>query len=220
MLVYLVDNDVILELASYNLFWDMITSLNTSQKDIRVLPTASDFFGGSSRLRRKYKEQSIQSAKSIADKCQKIDQGSIDISELPCLSVEGIDSGEALLVAATKEEANFYILTSDKRFLKALSNFNLANIKQRLCQRIICLEQLLINLISNDNDFDKIRRRIISSDLCNQNIAEVFADGKLTKKETALVILEDRVKELRSVTGDLLIESLPPPPIEIKTPDP
>ena len=134
--------------------------------------------------------------------------------------LEGIDSGEALLVAATKEEANFYILTSDKRFLKALSNSNLANIKQRLCQRIICLEQLLINLISNDNDFDKIRRRIISSDLCNQNIAEVFADGKLTKKETALVILEDRVKELRSVTGDLLIESLPPPPIEIKTPDP
>lgn len=219
MLVYLVDNDVILELASYNLFWDMITSLNTSQKDIRVLPTASDFFGGSSRLKKKYKQQSIQRAKDIADKCQTIDQNSIDISELPSLSLEGIDSGEALLVAATKDEPSFYILTSDKRFLKALSNSNLANIKQRLCKRIICLEQLLINLISNDNDFDKIRRRIINSDLCNQNIAEVFADGKLTKKETALVILEDRVKELRSVTGDLLIDTLPPP-VEIKTLNP
>ncbi|MDB9473137.1 hypothetical protein PN445_00715 [Dolichospermum circinale CS-537/11] len=74
-------------------------------------------------------------------------------------------------------------------------------------------------MISNDNDFDKIRRRIINSDLCNQNIAEVFADGKLTKKETALVILEDRVKELRSVTGDLLIDTLPPP-VEVKTLNP
>ncbi|KHG41770.1 hypothetical protein OA07_09295 [Aphanizomenon flos-aquae 2012/KM1/D3] len=37
--------------------------------------------------------------------------------------LEGIDSGEALLVAATKEEANFYILTSDKRFFKSSIKF-------------------------------------------------------------------------------------------------
>lgn len=209
MLVYLVDNDVILELASYDLFWSMLPSLNTSQQNIRVLPTASSFFAGSSRLKRKYKQQSIQRAKDIADKCQTIDQKAIDISELPYLCLEGIDSGEALLVAATKNEPDFYILTSDKRFLKAISTSSLANIKSRLCKRIICLEQLLINLINND-DFDKIRRRIISSDLLNQNIAEAFADGKLTKKEKALAILEECVQELRSITGDLLIDCLPP----------
>ncbi len=96
---------------------------------------------------------------------------------------------------------------------------NLTNIKQRLYKRIICLEQLIIHLI-NHNDFNKVCLRIASSELSNCDIAEAFKNSKLTQKELALKTLEQRVKKLRDETGDLLIESLPPPPIEIKTPDP
>ncbi|QSJ15304.1 hypothetical protein JYQ62_26115 [Nostoc sp. UHCC 0702] len=205
MLVYFVDNDIIIELASYNLFWDIIGS----QKDIRVLPTASDYITGNAKLRRKYKQESIKRAKRIASSCRKIDDTLIDQSEYQSLiAIEKIDAGEALIVAATRGEPNFYLLTCDKKFLKALSNSNLIHLKNRLSKRIICLEQLLINFINN-SDFDKVRRRIISSDLDNQNVAEAFADGKLTKQEQALKILDECVEELRSMTGDLLIDNLP-----------
>ncbi|HLP87873.1 MAG TPA: hypothetical protein VK184_04595 [Nostocaceae cyanobacterium] len=209
MLLYFVDNDIIIELASYNLFWEMIASLQASQKDFRVLPTASSYIDGSSKLRRKYKQESLQFGKRIADSIQVIDHNLIDQSELLSLNLEGIDSGEALLVAATKGEDNAYLLTCDKRFLKTLSKSNLNIIKERLSKKIICLEQLLINLINNNDDFDKIRRRIIASDLQNQNIFETFKNGKLTTKEQALQILEEFTKELRQQTGDLLVDSLP-----------
>jgi len=226
LLLYLIDNDIIIELASYKLLGETMASFNLTYKDkaVKILPSASSYINSNSELRKKYKPETLQLAKSRADNYEKINESLIDQEEdseyESLIAIENIDPGEALLVAATEYETDFYILTCDKKFLKALSRSNLTNIKQRLCKRIICLEQLLINLINNDDDFDKIRRRIISSDLRNQNIAEVFADGKLTKKETALVILENCVKELRSLTGDLLIDSLPPPPIEIKTPDP
>ena len=225
LLLYLIDNDIIIELASYKLLGETMASFNLTYKDkaVRILPSASSYINSNSELRKKYKLETLQLAKSRADNYEKINKSLIDQKEdseyESLIAIENIDPGEALLVAATEYETDFYILTCDKKFLKALSRSNLTNIKQRLYKRIICLEQLIIHLI-NHNDFNKVCLRIASSELSNCDIAEAFKNSKLTQKELALKTLEQRVKKLRDETGDLLIESLPPPPIEIKTPDP
>lgn len=223
MLLYFIDNDIIIELASYKLLGETMASFNLTYKDkaVRVLPSASSYINGHPDLRKKYTQGTLQLAKDRADSYEKIDKSLIDQSEgseyQSLIAIENIDPGEALLVAATEYEPNFYILTCDKKFLKALSKSNLINIKNRLSKRIICLEQLIIHLINND-DFDKVCRRIALSELSNCDIAEAFKNGRLTTKELALTTLEQRVKKLRDETGDLLIDSLPPS-IEIKTPD-
>ena len=225
LLLYLIDNDIIIELASYKLLGETMASFNLTYKDkaVRILPSASSYINSDPKLREKYKQETLQSAKNRADSYEKINLSLIDQKEdseyESLIAIENIDPGEALLVAATEYEPDFYILTSDKKFLKALSKSNLVNIKNRLYKKIICLEQLIIHLI-NHNDFDKVRRRIASSELSNCDIAEAFKNSRLTQKELALQTLEQRVKKLRDETGDLLIDSLPPPPIEIKTPDP
>ncbi|MFY7885444.1 MAG: hypothetical protein ACOVOV_11455 [Dolichospermum sp.] len=162
-------------------------------KAVRILPSASSYINSNSELRKKYKLETLQLAKSRADNYEKINKSLIDQKEdseyESLIAIENIDPGEALLVAATEYETDFYILTCDKKFLKALSRSNLTNIKQRLYKRIICLEQLIIHLI-NHNDFNKVCLRIASSELSNCDIAEAFKNSKLTQKELALKTLE------------------------------
>jgi len=128
--------------------------------------------------------------------------------EFQLLSQEnGIDPGEALLVAATQNEQDFYLLTGDKRFLKAFAASNLAAIQQRLYKRFICLEQLMLYVISY-SDFDIVCRRVVNAESCDQVINDAFSRGKQSNKATVIQVLNQAVEELRSQTGDLLVEHL------------
>ncbi|MEH1780258.1 MAG: hypothetical protein V7L26_14270 [Nostoc sp.] len=209
MLLYFTDNDVILKLAAYHIFWEMVASLNIKDENIRILPTAAKVFSGSRKISREFKPISIERAKQITNQCKTIDDCVIhNTSEYRLLaSTDGIDVGEALLVAATQTEKDFFLLTSDKRFLKslALSNFN--EVKQRLYKKTICLEQLVIHVIDHAG-FDLVCRRIASADACDQVISEAFQLGKQTKHQDVVKVLNQAIEDLRSKTGDLLIDSV------------
>lgn len=208
MLVYFVDNDVILKLAAYNLFGEIAACLkNVRQEDFRVLPTATKYIGGNSRRIKQYREESIQRAKQIADRYLSIQYPSSTLEYQLLLDVEGIDRGEALLVWATQEEQDFYLLTGDKRFVKALAASNLDRVKQRLYKRIICLEQLMLYIITY-SEFDKVCRRVANAESCDQVISDAFKLGKRSNKETVIQTLNQAVEELRYQTGDLLVEYL------------
>lgn len=209
MLLYFTDNDVILKLAAYQIFWEMVASLNIKDENIRILPTAGKVFSASQKISRQFKQTSIERAKQITNQCQTIDDGVLyNTSEFQLLaSADGIDVGEALLVAATQTEEDFYLLTSDKRFLKslALSSFN--DVKQRMYKKVICLEQLVIHVIDNAG-FDLVCRRIASADACDQVISEAFQLGKQTKHQDAITVLNEAIQDLRAKTGNLLIDSV------------
>ena len=143
----------------------------------------------------------------IADRSQSIQQPSSSSELKLLLNEEGIDSGEALLVTATQDEQDFYLLTGDKRFLKALAASNLVAIKQRLYKRIICLEQLILYLI-NYSEFDKVCRRVVSAEFCDQVISDAFNLGRRSQQQTVVKILNQAVEDLRLQTGDLLVENL------------
>ena len=113
----------------------------------------------------------------------------------------GIDQGEAVLIAATATESDFYIVTADKRCLKALANSGMTVILNRLEHRIICLEQLMIRLIQQFDDFDIIYRRIKNVE-CEFSVTEAF---KLTDKAAIIQRLQAEVDRLRNDTGNLLV---------------
>lgn len=187
----------------------MVASLNIKDENIRILPTAGKVFSASQKISRQFKLTSIERAKQIASRCHKIDNSVVcNTLEYQLLaSTDGIDVGEALLVAATQTEEDFYLLTADKRFLKslALSNFN--DIKQRLQKRVICLEQLIIYVI-NTAGFDLVCRRIASAECCEQSVVDAFQLGKQTKKQDAVKVLNEAIQDLRAKTGNLLIDSI------------
>ncbi|BAZ14947.1 hypothetical protein NIES4071_68170 [Calothrix sp. NIES-4071] len=209
MLLYFTDNDIILKLAAYQLFWEMLASLNIKSENIRILPTAAKVFSGSQKISRNFRATSIERAKQIANACNIIDQSAISNTiEFEMLaSTDGIDVGEALLVAATELEQDFYLLTSDKRFLKTLASSNFDSVKQRLQKRVITLEQLMAHLISV-KDFDLICRRVLSADSCDMVVSDAFKMGRQTKPQDAVTVFHQAIQDLRVKTGDLLIDSV------------
>jgi len=203
--IWFVDNDIILKLAAYNLFWEATTKLNVKQENIRILPTAQKVFSSNSRISRQYTSQTIQRALQIVRGCTPIAQYSQEEFK-SLVSEEGIDAGEAMLVAATQLEKNSLLVTGDKRFIQALASSNLVDVKQRLSKRIICLEQLLLNLLEV-SEFDKICRRVVSAENCDETITEMFNSGKQSKPSEVSSSLSQCVENLRCQTGDLLIDA-------------
>lgn len=147
MTVCFVDNNIILQLAAYDLFEDAIAALSLTWDDLRVLNTAIHVFQ-CRNIARNYSPETVQRAIAIVQKCQTLVRQPTDEFEL-LLKIDGIDEGEASLIAATAAEPAFWLITGDKRCLEVLTNEpSIATIRQRLSGRTICLEQILLKLIS------------------------------------------------------------------------
>lgn len=200
------DNDVILKLAAFDLFGEALNILGVTQQELRVLDTAIHKFRKDRRLKQKYTDDGIDRAIQIVQYCPKINE-KLDPDEMNQLSnIEGIDPGEAVLVAATRNQEIFYLTTGDKRFLKALAGASgLNTIRQRLSKRVICLEQLILEAINNYG-FMIIRDKIVPVRDCDTAIRAAFGSGQQATQENVVLTLNGYVQELKQQTGDLLIE--------------
>jgi 2C-methyl-D-erythritol 2,4-cyclodiphosphate synthase len=202
--LYFLDNDVVLKLSAYNLFWQVTKVWGIEDEEIRVLKTAAKVFQHDSKILDQYDDRTRNLALSIVNQRQKV--ASYDQAEVIQLTaIEGIDVGEAVLVAATAGDPDPYIATADKRFLKALATSRLTTLLMRLEHRFICLEQLMIRLIQQEKDFQKIARRIAQAVDCELSITQAFQRGKDTDPAQAVRVLEQAVEELRRQTGTLLM---------------
>lgn len=167
---------------------------------IRVLPTASRFISRDWSIKDQYDERTRTEACRIVDKCTKlVNPGTPEFAELQ--SIEGIDVGEALLISATSVEPDSFIVTADKRCVRALANSGMTATLTRLEYRIICLEQLVIQLIRQFDDFETICRRIKNVE-CEFSVTEAF---KFTDKDAIIQSLQSEVARLRNDTGNLLV---------------
>lgn len=168
---------------------------------IRVLPTASRFISRDWSIKDQYDERTRTEACRIVDKCEKLVNPNAP-EYLSLQIIEGIDPGEALLISATATEEAFYIVTADKRCLRALATSGMTATLGRLEHRIICLEQLVMRLVQQSTDFAKVSRRIIQAVPCEVSVTEAF---KLADQAAVIGRLQEEIDRLRSQTGSLLV---------------
>lgn len=169
---------------------------------IRVLPTASGYIRRAPNIQAQYNQEICTRACQVTDKSDKASVSPTSLEYQQLLGVMGIDQGEALLLSATEEESEFFIVTADKRCLRALANSGMTTTLARLQHRIICLEQLVIQLIQQSTDFNKIYRRINNAVECEFSVTEAF---KLADQTATIQRLQAEVDRLRNDTGNLLV---------------
>ncbi len=200
--VLFLDNDAILKLVACHLFWETVAALGSTPEELHVLSDAKYVFKKSRRVISKYPEAIRINAISIVEGCQAIKPDFN--SELPELEIEGIDPGERLLISATRNESAFYLVTGDKRCLKALAAASqLAEIRERLQGRVICLEQVIFKLIEIQG-FDKVLNKVLLGRDYDKALASVFGSGERATEENVLLGLLAYIEDLRQETEGIL----------------
>ncbi|PSB01538.1 hypothetical protein [Merismopedia glauca] len=211
---YCLDNDIILKLATCDLLDETLKSLDIDVSILKILETAKYKF---SRLQeREAKRQqgnepvkyNLASALSIAESCSKISADEVNQNLwLELQNIEGIDAGEAILISyvsyLNQQGDPSYLLTGDKRCLRALANCGIAKIVEPLHHQIWCLEQLILKNIEV-HSFDLVKQKIVPVKDCDTALKAIFGSGELATLEASQVALTAYIEDLRQHTGNLL----------------
>lgn len=200
------DNDIILKLVACNLFSEALRSLNLLESDLRVLSDAKYVFRNSRRISRKYPLEIRESAILIVERCQNIQP---ELSEeLRNLQIEGLDPGEMILISATKQEESFYLTTGDKRCITVLANSTepgLLAIRERLAGKLVCLEQLILKIISVEG-FDITLNKILPGREYDKALKAIFGSGERCTQDNVLMALQAYINNLRDNAQGLLAD--------------
>lgn len=202
--IFFIDNDAILKLVACDSFLEAIDTLGGTPKDLHVLQSAKFMFKKQKKLVQKYTQTVCDKAILIVEQCQEIESKlSLELESLNC--IEGIDPGEANLIAATNNKGSFYLVTGDKRCLKALALApNLNAVQQRLNKRVVCFEQLIWNLIEH-HDFNYILNKLLPNIHCDGALSAVFGSGERSTKDNVLQALSGYICNLHKETKELLL---------------
>jgi hypothetical protein len=215
--LYCIDNDIIKKLATFDLFDETIKLFEASSAEIRVLATAKyKFQGDLAKLEKgKLRQPEIrlvnyQRTIELAKTLPQINQAEVDSDLFQQLSTfEGIDAGEAVLTTYLAQflqkgdAVEAFILTGDKRYLKALAQVALPGLQVLFANRFWCLEQLILRNI-HEYGFDAVRDKIVPVKGCDNACKAVFGSGDRTTKENVFAAIAVYIKTLRAETGDLL----------------
>jgi hypothetical protein len=197
------DNDILLKLSAVDLLDESIAALGFNPEDLRVLDTARHVFRRNRKVSTKYSEVVRDRAIEFVKTCQTI---------VPEVTGEFIvlnrllDVGEATLVAATCEVLPFVLMTGDKRCLQVLAaQAELAEVRQRLQGRVICLEQVILRLIQRSG-FDWVKARVVPMMACDMALQACFGSGALATETNVVEALEGYIATLRQDAPGLLAD--------------
>ena len=180
--------------------------LGVNQEQIRVLAGARFYFQKSRKVRQSYSEEICDLAVQLVSQCQRIQGDEVDPDELSLLQeTEGIDPGEAVLIAGTKNETNFYLISGDKRCLRALVlGKNLETVRERLRGKVICLEQIILQLIEVKG-FDFVLSKVLPARGCDTALRAIFGSGERATKDNVIRAIKGYIRDLQEESKGLLI---------------
>jgi len=215
--LYCIDNDIIKKLATFELFDKTIKLFEADATGIRILATAKYKFKrdfeklGKGRLRQpEARLVNYERTIELVETLPRIDQAEVDNELFEQLSeFEGIDAGEAILttyvaqVLQKDDSGEAFILTGDKRYLKALAKVDFPELQALLKNRFWCLEQLVLRDI-REYGFESVRGKIVPVRDCDKACKAVFGSGALSTEENVLVTISGYIETLRAETGNLL----------------
>lgn len=203
--VIFADNDIILKLAEYDLLHDACSLLDVESTKVFVLDSAKYVYADLKKKLQKGERvkpsfQGLDRAIDFVEAAAQItDKADIDWVE----DHDNIDVGEAQLASWTVEAGGeTCLLTSDKRFLKALAQANAGeHIFRGLHGRVICLEEVIKALIA-ELGFDHVRRRVASAPECDTGVQLVFGSKFDLPEEQVMEGFESMLGDVASVIGN------------------
>jgi hypothetical protein len=197
------DNDILLKLSAVDLLDESIAALGFNPEDLRVLDTARHVFRHNRKVSTKYSEVVRNRAMEFVKTCQTIvPEATGEFIVLNRL----LDVGEATLVAATCEVLPFVLMTGDKRCLQVLAaQVELAEVRERLQGRVICLEQVMLRLIQRSG-FDWVKARVVPMMACDMALQACFGSGELATETNVVEALEAYIAALRQDAPGLLAD--------------
>lgn len=186
-----------------------IEGLGLTQENIRVLGTARFYFQKHQKVRKVYSSSICDKAVELISQCQVIQGDNIDGEEINKLqAIEGIDPGEQVLIAGTKNETDFYLGTGDKRCLMALgSRKNLDEIRERLRGKVVCLEQVIWRLIEVKG-FEEVKNKVLPARESDLALKTAFGSGERATLENVRMTLEGYIEDLQEKSQGLLVDHL------------
>ena len=199
------DNDIVLKLCIFDLLEESIVTLNLRSSDIRVLKTAEFVFKRSRSVLNSCPETSRERAIAFVKNCPMVSEENSDEFEL-LQTIDGIDIGEARLLAATQGVAAFVLLTGDKHCMASLGAApELESIRQRLQGRVICLEQVVLLLIKRLG-FEIVKARVLPTIGYDKSLQSCFGSGKFAIEANVVASLEGYIEALRQLAPGILAD--------------
>jgi hypothetical protein len=203
-LVY-IDNDIILKLCACDLFWEAIAALEFAKEDLRVLVSAPDVFRNHKKIQKQYDpiDPTIRE-KAIAVVTPLKTVAASRSNPLMSLDCPGLDLGEAILIGEAIAQPSFYFMSGDKKCFRALwKHKELTEAREKLCGRVICLEQVIRFLIEAQG-FETVRDRVVPVRECDRALKAIFGSGWRSEKENSLATLSDYLEKLERDCPGLL----------------
>jgi hypothetical protein len=147
--ILLVDSDVFALLAAVGLLGELATSLGLSRESVRRLPALVKQLQQGKSIGRKYPDAQREQALSVCKSTRPFVARAQEVAlQARLVRVDNIDDGEAVLFATLAEQPFWYLTTGDQRSLIALGQAaELADVRERVSGRILCLETVLLLLI-------------------------------------------------------------------------
>lgn len=199
-----IDNDIILKLTTCDLFWEAMDLLGVQIADIRILTSTRFVFRSNKSIKEQYSEEVRNKAIELVKNLSTVEAD--PSNPLFSLNIAGIDVGELTLIYRAISEPDFYLVTGDKRCLRALVKTpELATVREKLNGRVICLEQLIYKLII-DTDFEVIRSKVVPVRDCDTALKVAFGSGDRAEQPNVIWALEEQIKELNQECPNLLID--------------
>lgn len=204
--VCFLDNDIIRKLIAFGLFDEAIALLQITKADLQILPSAKFVLDKQRKKQKLHTPEVWTEVMALVESCATISETNYDSVEAEQLEQfkDDIHEGEVTLILATRGEIDFRLLSGDKKFIKALALIPDKTIYNRLCGRVICLEQFVLKLIEVKG-FRWVKERILPQRDCDTALKACFGSGEQAREANVRETLSSYIKEVTDAAPNLLM---------------
>jgi hypothetical protein len=205
-----VDNDIIVKLATFDLYDEALAALGVGYHEAFVLDTAKFKLGaagqqaGVEKAKRRLGDKVHQRVVDFLHKVHEVKVAPPSPAHALLCGVPNIDPGEAILIAAAADEETSLLVTGDKKAVRAFAATGpCAPLVEALQGRFVCLEQILLRVMDRIG-FQPLLQKVVPVMECDSSIRSAFGSGYLAQEHNVRAALVAYVREVRGFDGGVL----------------
>lgn len=197
-MIVLSDNDILLKLAHCDMFDEFLAYMQVPPKSIAILHTC--IF----KMRKLLKNEPTVLARleGFCALVSVIADDQIDTDTLEAIMHTGADAGEAILAAKVATTQDAFLVTGDKRAVKALSTLADGPVKCALAGRVLCFEELILGMMQRFS-FATLSPKLIAGSSCDGVLRNAFGLGRTEAHAQSCLL--SYANELRDTCAELLV---------------